>query len=549
MSSQSQDIFGIEPHQPSSGGGGGSPTGSASMDFIYDPTVAATDILRYKTLAELQVAVSAGVPGARVLFTQNVTLTSSWALPRGTTFYGPSDSLTKVIVTVNAGVVISNLRRISGNLEVSFFNTAPCLNWPADGAGPFVFMVTDGAVTLRNSITELAQIPNFQTGKYILDSSPSYAVTAPVGAIFRGMGTGSILVGDQSYCGQNGGLFNLDFIGLGTIIEQNGADAKVGIAYTGFSGSIQRIYNASAPNIKYEALSTANWPTTLTPFVQSALDEVSQVLCAPSHALYVDHDADPDYPERGTKSYPFRSFNGAMNYIGSQPAGTRWIVFGYDDPITSPPELFNIPAGYDVVMQGCLFSDDIIVNPDTVEFKDCRWLELNKKIQFSVASGNVMMDDVSTSSFFKSLGVIINGFISRDINLEETGLEFLTAPTLDGQLYSYVGNNIATLSDATGLVFCRAFAGVYHNRDGAIQGTHGRVYPIRLEPNLVVNPQDPLYISKLVPGLATNVKPVTTGDIIKMVGYVRDQSTYDPFDPSGSIVLGKLNPQPLAIVP
>ena len=170
-------------------------------------------------------------------------------------------------------------------------------------------------------------------------------------------------------------------------------------------------------------------------------------------------------------------------------------------------------------------------------------------INFLGGTGTIHADAYTTKNL-DSVGLtIINGVLSRDGDLEETHSSFVTPPSFEGQLYSYVSNSMVDLSSATALVLARAFAGVYNNHVGAIQGTVGRVYPMRLEPNLVPNPGEPIYLSKLFPGLGTTTKPITSGDIIKVVGYIVDTTGYNSLNPNGSTVFGKINPQPLAIVP
>lgn len=182
-------------------------------------------------------------------------------------------------------------------------------------------------------------------------------------------------------------------------------------------------------------------------------------------------------------------------------------------------------------------------------------LESNKfatgaTLTFTGPLGIVTFDDISTTNFYASGGSVVNGTVIRDKNLQTTGISFITPPSLEGQLYTYVSNTNVNRAQAVAPILCRAFAGVWQKDAGALATARGRNYQIRCEPNLVgLSGGTALFVSKLTAGLATNIAPPLMGDLLKCIGYVVDASAYNGADPTGSTVLGFLHPEPLVIRP
>jgi hypothetical protein len=638
------------------------------MDFIYDPSIAATDVLRYKTIAELMTAVTAGPKGSRVLFTANATIPSNWVLPQDTRWYSITPATGQITVTIPAGVTISNLRGIEFGLVVKFLNTGPCLTWPADVGIPIVFYVGLGAALDRSgSGADLAQIPDMVYGVYAVNEDSGKAVPSPAAyAVMRGMGMGTVLIGSQVSVSFAGGIIPGDFAGSGSLILQNGIGSTVLTAadFPAFTGTItSQIYSADPRNFGPQLAKTvlagplSGGPDlpTFKPIGSLLSNLYTQLITE----IWVGAPLDPMVTPTGSPIAPFPNYASAMAYIATRPEEyfkvnvapdmsgditvppnkgilfecstihgatiNDMVIYGSDDA-QHPVFLIGIYSvnsinfngasstkGVLAIHQFCevlssvtttggiethiyangifeatsqtapITFQDINLNPNSkiyaenVDFQDYivageitiknsripdnidtyeldLYLEKNTlstsvTINFLGGSGTIHADAYTTKNLDSAGLTIVNGVLSRDEDLEETHFSFVTPPTLEGQLYSYVSNSMIDLSSATALVLARAFAGVYNNHDGAIQGTVGRVYPIRIEPNLVPNPGEPIYLSKLFPGLGTTTKPNVSGDIIKVVAYIVDTTGYNSINPNGSTVFGKLSPLQLAYVP
>jgi len=146
----------------------------------------------------------------------------------------------------------------------------------------------------------------------------------------------------------------------------------------------------------------------------------------------------------------------------------------------------------------------------------------------------------------------MNKFVPSNIPLPlQTGLIFSTPPTLEGQLYNYVNNNVVSLSLAAVATPCVAFAGVYKMGTNALQTIRGVPVQVRFKPGLtIIGPIGKLFfVDNLIAGLATSVAPTTPGHYIKPLGSIVDASAYNPADPTGSLVTCILNDHPMIRIP
>jgi hypothetical protein len=197
----------------------------------------------------------------------------------------------------------------------------------------------------------------------------------------------------------------------------------------------------------------------------------------------------------------------------------------------------------------CAFECDISVTSTSAELNQCVWETNGNTFQFTLAPGVLRLDSQSTYSFLKKLVALVNGKLIRHSQLGVTGLTFTTPPTLEGQLYSYVSSSTVDLSDATVKVKSRNIAGVFNNDLDVLAVVSGIPFPVRFVPGLTLAEGQLFYLSKTTPGLATNVEPTTSGDLLKIGGYITDTSTYNPLDPTGSVASCILSQIPLFEIP
>lgn len=130
----------------------------------------------------------------------------------------------------------------------------------------------------------------------------------------------------------------------------------------------------------------------------------------------------------------------------------------------------------------------------------------------------------------------------------ETGLTYTTMPSLNGQLYSYTGNNTVDLSKSDTATKAVAFAGIWSVSQSGLQTIRGYPIQVRFIPGLTLVGGVLFYLSDVTAGLATNQISAVVGHFIKPVGSIVDASMYNPLDITGSTALCILDPQPLAIV-
>lgn len=202
-----------------------------------------------------------------------------------------------------------------------------------------------------------------------------------------------------------------------------------------------------------------------------------------------------------------------------------------------------------ILATNCAFECDISVLNTTAELNQCVWVTSGNSFTFAAAPGTLRLDSASTYSFLKKLGILTNGKLIRHSQLGLTGLTFVTPPTLEGQLYSYVSGSTVDLSDATVKLKSRNIAGVFNNDPEVLAVVSGVPFPVRFLPGLTLVDGQLFYLSKTTPGLATNIEPTMSGDLLKIGGYITDASTYNPLDPTGSVASCVLSQIPLFEVP
>jgi hypothetical protein len=146
----------------------------------------------------------------------------------------------------------------------------------------------------------------------------------------------------------------------------------------------------------------------------------------------------------------------------------------------------------------------------------------------------------------------LNKFILGSIQLPlQTGLTFSTPPTLEGQIYSYVNDNVVAPSLSAISIQCVRFAGVYKFGTNALQTIRGVPIQVRFKPGLIMfgTTNTLFFVDDVVAGLATSVPPVATGHYIKPLGSIVNSATYNPADPTGSLVTCIINDHPLIRIP
>lgn len=129
-----------------------------------------------------------------------------------------------------------------------------------------------------------------------------------------------------------------------------------------------------------------------------------------------------------------------------------------------------------------------------------------------------------------------------------TGLTYTTAPTLEGQLYSYTANNTVDLSNSATSAKSLAFAGVWDATQMGLRSIRGVPMAVRFKPGLFGMTGGKLcYLSDTDNGLGTNVATLVLLHYIKVIGYIVDGSMYNSADPTGSLAMCILDPSPLIL--
>lgn len=227
------------------------------LDYILDPTIPSSLAPVYKTVAELEAAVSAGPPGSRVWFPNGSTTLSVGALslPIGTMFCASGSPATGVCeVVIPPATTLDNFLGAGQGCVVTFQNAAPCLTFSGSGSNPWVLLTKDGGAIRRTGTAPLAQIPATQYGMWAPQGSVHGAVPAPTSAVFEGLDPASVLIGWQqnvASASSSSGIQPGDFEGLGTIVLYNGIGASRLTAsdFPGFVGSLVQQYSADPKNL------------------------------------------------------------------------------------------------------------------------------------------------------------------------------------------------------------------------------------------------------------------------------------------------------------
>ena len=460
--SNTSDMFGVEPHQPSSGGGGGSPTGPAGGDLgstYPNPSVVG---LRTKPI-------DAAAPSNGDVYQFDGT---KWkAVSVGSLL---NNFLTHPITEIWVGAPLNPAVTPTGSAIAPFTTYADAMTYIAGRAEEYF------KVNIAPEMTGDITIP------------------ANKGILFECSTINGATVGDVIINGSVDDKHQIFFVGIASIdtVDFVGPAISVGIfAVHRFGNMTSTITNTGGIN----AIVVGN----------GVFEESSQI----TYVTFQSINLGPTGVVIGAN----------VDFQGNITTGVASIIDS------------NIPAILNIY--------DTNLNLNEVDFNAA------SVISFLGGAGVVHADAYTAKQFDAAGASIVNGVLSRDEDLEESKLTFVTTPTLEGQIYAYVANSTVDLAYATATVLCEAICGVWNNHQGFLQGTEGRVYPIRIEPNLIPNPTDPIYISKLVPGLGTTTIPTVSGDNLKIVAYIKDTLMYNPLDPTGSVVLAKLNIQPLMVVP
>jgi len=130
----------------------------------------------------------------------------------------------------------------------------------------------------------------------------------------------------------------------------------------------------------------------------------------------------------------------------------------------------------------------------------------------------------------------------------QLGLTYTTAPTFEGQLYSYVANLTVDLSKCDFAARATAFAGIWSVAQMGLQTVRGYPYMVRFKPGLGVTMVGgrPFWLSDDTAGLASSDFPVIMGHYRAVGGFIVDASMYNPLDMTGSLALCILDPQPVS---
>ena len=223
------------------------------LDYVLDPTVPSSLAPVYKTVAELEAAVSAGPPGSRVWFPNGSTTLSVGALslPIGTMFCASGSPATGVCeVVIPPATTLDNFLGAGQGCVVTFQNAAPCLTFSGSGSNPWVLLTKDGGAIQRTGTAPLAQIPAAQFGVWA-PLGRDRAIPAPTSAVFEGLDPSAVLIGSQNVASQFSGVQAGDFEGDGTLVLQNGIAASRLTApdFPGFVGSLVQQYSADPKNL------------------------------------------------------------------------------------------------------------------------------------------------------------------------------------------------------------------------------------------------------------------------------------------------------------
>jgi len=70
---------------------------------------------------------------------------------------------------------------------------------------------------------------------------------------------------------------------------------------------------------------------------------------------------------------------------------------------------------------------------------------------------------------------------------------------------------------------------------------------VLFEPALTLSPNDSIFLSASMPGRATNIAPQNSGEVIKLIGFLRDNTDYN--NVSGSALLIMFRPEPAILIP
>ena len=151
------------------------------------------------------------------------------------------------------------------------------------------------------------------------------------------------------------------------------------------------------------------------------------------------------------------------------------------------------------------------------------------------------------SSNEPSIGQVLKWDGSEWVGSEEgegpTDTLSLWPSPVEGELGYISSNNTLSKAIATDTEQSKVYGVV--NDSGTIVSS-GPV-KVLFEPSLTLNPNDSVFLSASTPGRATNVAPANSGEVIKLIGILRDTSGYDNI--SGSAQLIMFRPEPAILIP